>query len=103
MVWLFQVREMEIELEDERKQRSQALSSKKKLEMDLGELEVQIDNANKGRDEALKQLKKLQVKKPTHKDNIKLISSFIILILDEPLNINDIYILVSSACFISLL
>ncbi|KAL7405266.1 hypothetical protein ABVT39_026211 [Epinephelus coioides] len=56
-----QVREMEIELEDERRQRTQALSSKKKLEMDLSELELQIDAANKGRDEALKQLKKLQV------------------------------------------
>ncbi|XP_056264311.1 myosin-9-like [Pseudoliparis swirei] len=55
-----QVREMEMELEDERKQRSQALSSKKKLELDLGELEVHIDTANKGRDEALKQLKKIQ-------------------------------------------
>uniref|UniRef100_A0A8C4NX15 Myosin-9 n=1 Tax=Dicentrarchus labrax TaxID=13489 RepID=A0A8C4NX15_DICLA len=55
-----QVREMEVELEDERRQRTQALSSKKKLEMDLVELELQIDTANKGRDEALKQLKKLQ-------------------------------------------
>ncbi|XP_062284112.1 myosin-9a [Scomber scombrus] len=55
-----QVREMEVELEDERRQRSQALSSKKKLELDLVELELQIDAANKGRDEALKQLKKLQ-------------------------------------------
>ncbi|XP_015255671.1 PREDICTED: myosin-9-like [Cyprinodon variegatus] len=56
-----QVREMELELEDERRQRTQALSSKKKLEMDLAELEAQIDSANKGRDDALKQLKKLQV------------------------------------------
>ncbi|XP_071388818.1 myosin-9-like [Centroberyx affinis] len=55
-----QVREMEVELEDERRQRSQALSAKKKLELDLGELEAHIDTANKGRDEALKQLKKLQ-------------------------------------------
>ncbi|XP_072239595.1 myosin-9a isoform X2 [Leuresthes tenuis] len=55
-----QVREMEIELEEERRQRSQALSSKKKLEMDLAELESQIDLANRGRDDALKQLKKLQ-------------------------------------------
>ncbi|KAM9857328.1 myosin-9-like [Aulostomus maculatus] len=55
-----QVCAMEVELEDERRQRTQALSSKKKLEMDLGELEMQIDAANKGRDEALKQLKKLQ-------------------------------------------
>ncbi|XP_027872932.1 myosin-9-like [Xiphophorus couchianus] len=55
-----QVREMEVELEDERRQRSQALSAKKKLELDLAELEAQIDQANKGRDDALKQLKKLQ-------------------------------------------
>ncbi|XP_067353616.1 myosin-9-like [Channa argus] len=55
-----QVREMEVELEDERRQRAQAMSSKKKLEMDLAQLETQIDAANKGRDEALKQLKKLQ-------------------------------------------
>lgn len=54
---------MEVELEDERRQRTVALSSKKKLEMDLGELETQIDFANKGRDEVVKQLKKLQVKR----------------------------------------
>ncbi|XP_041839151.1 LOW QUALITY PROTEIN: myosin-9-like [Melanotaenia boesemani] len=55
-----QVREMEVELEEERRQRANALSFKKKMEMDLAELEVQIDLANKGRDDALKQLKKLQ-------------------------------------------
>ncbi|XP_008412433.1 myosin-9-like isoform X2 [Poecilia reticulata] len=55
-----QVREMEVELEDERRQRTQALSAKKKLELDLADLEAQIDQANKGRDDALKQLKKLQ-------------------------------------------
>ncbi|XP_061585101.1 myosin-9a [Cololabis saira] len=55
-----QVREMELELEDERRQRSQALSSRKKLELDLVDLEAQIDLANKGRDEAIKQLKKIQ-------------------------------------------
>lgn len=53
---------MEVELEDERRQRTQALSARKKLELDLAELEIQIDAANKGRDDALKQLKKLQVK-----------------------------------------
>lgn len=53
---------MEVELEDERRQRSQALSGRKKLEMDLAELQLQIDAANRARDEALKQLKKLQVK-----------------------------------------
>uniref|UniRef100_A0AAZ3PJU7 Myosin-9 n=1 Tax=Oncorhynchus tshawytscha TaxID=74940 RepID=A0AAZ3PJU7_ONCTS len=55
-----QVREMELELEDERKQRSVAVAARKKLELDLKELEAAIDMANKNRDEALKQLKKLQ-------------------------------------------
>ncbi|XP_008304665.1 myosin-9-like isoform X1 [Stegastes partitus] len=55
-----QVREMELELEDERKQRSAAVASRKKLELDLKELEAGIDMANKNRDEALKQLKKVQ-------------------------------------------
>uniref|UniRef100_A0A8D3B4S5 Myosin, heavy chain 10, non-muscle n=1 Tax=Scophthalmus maximus TaxID=52904 RepID=A0A8D3B4S5_SCOMX len=55
-----QVREMEAELEDERKQRNLSVTAKKKLEMDLNELEGQIEAANKGRDEAVKQLRKLQ-------------------------------------------
>ena len=59
-----QVREMELELEDERKQRSVATAARKKLELDLKELEAAIDMANKNRDEALKQLKKLQVRCP---------------------------------------
>lgn len=52
---------MEMELEDERKQRSAAVAARKKMELDLKELEAGIDTANKNRDEALKQLKKLQV------------------------------------------
>ncbi|XP_064416942.1 myosin-10 isoform X3 [Latimeria chalumnae] len=56
-----QVREMEVELDDERKQRAQAVAAKKKLEMDLQDIEGQIDTANKARDEAIKQLKRLQV------------------------------------------
>ncbi|XP_069510474.1 myosin-9 [Ambystoma mexicanum] len=55
-----QVKEMETELEDERKQRSLAVASRKKLELDLKDLEGQIDSANKGREEAIKQLRKLQ-------------------------------------------
>ncbi|XP_062444713.1 myosin-9 [Rhea pennata] len=55
-----QVREMEVELEDERKQRSIAVAARKKLEMDLKDLESHIDTANKNREEALKQLRKLQ-------------------------------------------
>uniref|UniRef100_G3W8S4 Myosin-10 n=1 Tax=Sarcophilus harrisii TaxID=9305 RepID=G3W8S4_SARHA len=55
-----QVREMEAELEDERKQRSMAVAARKKLELDLKDLEAHIDSANKSRDEAIKQLRKLQ-------------------------------------------
>uniref|UniRef100_A0A672LTB4 Myosin-9 n=2 Tax=Sinocyclocheilus grahami TaxID=75366 RepID=A0A672LTB4_SINGR len=57
---LKQVREMELELEDERKQRTLAMAARKKMELDLKELEAAIDQANKNRDEALKQLKKVQ-------------------------------------------
>uniref|UniRef100_A0A8C9FHT1 Myosin-9 n=1 Tax=Pavo cristatus TaxID=9049 RepID=A0A8C9FHT1_PAVCR len=57
-----QVREMEVELEDERKQRSIAVAARKKLELDLKDLESHIDTANKNRDEAIKQLRKLQVR-----------------------------------------
>nr|XP_021135983.1 myosin-10 [Columba livia] len=55
-----QVRELEAELEDERKQRALAVAAKKKMEMDLKDLEGQIETANKARDEAIKQLRKLQ-------------------------------------------
>ncbi|XP_072497188.1 myosin-10 isoform X1 [Notamacropus eugenii] len=55
-----QVRELEAELEDERKQRALAVASKKKMEMDLKDLEAQIETANKARDEVIKQLRKLQ-------------------------------------------
>ncbi|XP_068097118.1 myosin-10-like isoform X5 [Hyperolius riggenbachi] len=56
-----QVRDMELELDEERKQKSQILAGRKKLEMDLQNMESQIDAANKGREEAVKQLKKLQL------------------------------------------
>ncbi|XP_029446270.1 myosin-9 [Rhinatrema bivittatum] len=55
-----QVKDMEAELEDEKKQRSMAVAARKKLEMDLKDLEGQIDLANKNREEAIKQLRKLQ-------------------------------------------
>lgn len=57
-----QVRELETELEDERKQRVAMAASKKKMEGDIKDLEGQIDTANKNRDEAIKQLRKLQVR-----------------------------------------
>ncbi|KAM8927461.1 myosin-10-like isoform 2-T2 [Pelodytes ibericus] len=56
-----QVRDLEIELDEERKQKAQVAAAKKKLEMDLHDMESQIDVANKGREEAVKQLKKLQL------------------------------------------
>uniref|UniRef100_A0A4W5KY56 Myosin, heavy chain 11a, smooth muscle n=1 Tax=Hucho hucho TaxID=62062 RepID=A0A4W5KY56_9TELE len=55
-----QVRELETELEDERKQRAMAAAAKKKLEGDMKDLEGQIEMSNKGRDEAIKQLRKIQ-------------------------------------------
>ena len=55
------MRELEAELEDERKQRALAVASKKKMEIDLKDLEAQIEAANKARDEVIKQLRKLQV------------------------------------------
>ncbi|XP_025025352.1 myosin-10-like isoform X1 [Python bivittatus] len=55
-----QVRELEAELDAERKQRAQALAARKKLELDLQEAQAQLDATSKGRDEALKQLRKLQ-------------------------------------------
>lgn len=58
----WQVREMETELEDERKQRASMAAAKKKMEGDLKDLEDQIETSNKGRDEAIKQLRKLQVR-----------------------------------------
>lgn len=55
------MRELEAELEDERKQRALAVAAKKKMEIDLKDLEAQIEAANKARDEVIKQLRKLQV------------------------------------------
>nr|XP_054096537.1 myosin-9 isoform X18 [Callithrix jacchus] len=53
-----QVREMEAELEDERKRHSMAVAARKKLEIDL---EAHIDSANRNWDEAIEQLRKRRV------------------------------------------
>ncbi|XP_030605697.1 myosin-10 isoform X3 [Archocentrus centrarchus] len=55
-----QVRELEIQLEEERSQRSQSVSSKKQLEAELQEAEAQVETANRGKEEAMKQLRRLQ-------------------------------------------
>ena len=56
-----QLREIEVELEEERKQRSLAVNARKKLEGDMKAVEQQFDMANKLKEDAVKQLKKLQV------------------------------------------
>lgn len=58
----WQVRELEIQLEEERSQRSQAVSSRKQLEAELQEAEAQVEAATRGKEESLKQLRRLQVK-----------------------------------------
>ena len=58
--FLRQVRDLEGELEDERKQRSAALTARKKIEADYNELQLQIENSNKLRDDLQKQNKRLQ-------------------------------------------
>ncbi|TMS15142.1 Myosin-11 [Larimichthys crocea] len=55
-----QVRELEAELEEERRQRGQASCSKKKLEGELKAMEDQLEATSRGRDEAVKQLRKIQ-------------------------------------------
>ncbi|TKS91304.1 Myosin-11 Myosin heavy chain 11 [Collichthys lucidus] len=57
---LRQVRELEAELEEERRQRGQASGSKKKLEGELKDMEDQLEATSRGRDEAVKQLRKIQ-------------------------------------------
>lgn len=59
-VLLRQLREMESELEEEKKQRSAAINGKKKLEGDLKEMQGQVDMANKVKEDSVKQLRKLQ-------------------------------------------
>uniref|UniRef100_A0AAR2LJ29 Myosin, heavy chain 11b, smooth muscle n=1 Tax=Pygocentrus nattereri TaxID=42514 RepID=A0AAR2LJ29_PYGNA len=55
-----QLRDMEAELEDERKQRNSLAAARKKLEGDVKDLEDQIDALSRSRDEAVKQLRKTQ-------------------------------------------
>ena len=58
---------METDLEDERKQKSNALAAKKKIEMDYNDLESQIDASSKAKEDAIKQLRKAQVLKLKNK------------------------------------
>lgn len=53
-----QLRELEGELEEERKQRTAAVTARKKLEGDLKDMEGQLEMNSKLKDDALKQLKR---------------------------------------------
>ena len=55
------MRDLETELEEERKQRLAAVNARKKVEGDFKAMEQQVELANKTKEEATKQLKKLQV------------------------------------------
>uniref|UniRef100_A0A7N6FMA3 Myosin, heavy chain 11b, smooth muscle n=1 Tax=Anabas testudineus TaxID=64144 RepID=A0A7N6FMA3_ANATE len=65
-LFLGQVRELEAELEEEKKQRGQAAAGKKKLEGELKDKEDQLEATSRGRDEAIKQLRKTQVSTHTY-------------------------------------
>jgi myosin protein heavy chain len=62
-----QIRDLEAELDEERKQKVSALNAKKKLEADFKDLESTMEMNNKLKEDALKQLKKLQVNNYFHK------------------------------------
>lgn len=55
------MRDLELELEEERKQRASAVAARKKMEGDFKSVEHEVDAANKAKEDLAKQLKKLQV------------------------------------------
>ncbi|KAK2492085.1 hypothetical protein MC885_019740, partial [Smutsia gigantea] len=55
-----QLRDAEVERDEERKQRALATAARKKLEAELEELKAQTAAAGQGREEAVKQLRKMQ-------------------------------------------
>lgn len=98
-----QVRELEAELEDERKQRALAVAAKKKMEMDLKDLEGQIETANKARDEAIKQLRKLQVGTAhLHKDllSVAFQAAFFKFMVGCVFEFTDLSLAVAHCCFL---
>ncbi|KAI4571209.1 hypothetical protein MJG53_013315 [Ovis ammon polii x Ovis aries] len=55
-----QLRDAEVERDEERKQRALAMAARKKLEAELEELKSQTTAAGQGKEEAVKQLRKMQ-------------------------------------------
>ena len=58
----WQLRSIEVELDEERKQRNSAFSNRKKLETELKAMEQQVEMLNKIKDDSARQLKKFQVR-----------------------------------------
>ena len=56
-----QIRDLESDLDDERKQRTSAINLKKKFELDYNDLKLQFDESNKIKEEYMKQIKKLTI------------------------------------------
>jgi hypothetical protein len=56
-----QLKEYEMELDEERKSKQQVLSQRKKIEIDLQDSRGQIEEANKQKEEALRNSRRLQV------------------------------------------
>ncbi|KAM5235931.1 myosin-14 isoform 2-T2 [Ctenodactylus gundi] len=56
-----QLRDAEVERDEERKQRALAVTARKKLEAELEELKAQMAASGQGKEEAVKQLRKTQV------------------------------------------
>lgn len=56
-----QLRDIEGQVEEERKGRTMAQSAAKKIESELAELESQIEAESKGKEDALRMYKKVQV------------------------------------------
>ncbi|XP_036603324.1 myosin-14 isoform X1 [Trichosurus vulpecula] len=55
-----QLRDAEVERDEERKQRALAMAARKKAELELEELKAQVGSAGQGKEEAMKQLRKTQ-------------------------------------------
>ena len=56
-----QIRDLESDLDDERKQRTSAVNLKKKYELDLNDMKNQLDEVNKFKEESVRQIKKLSI------------------------------------------
>ena len=66
---ILQLRELESQLEDERKQRSAAQSAQKKTESELNELESQLEGEAKGREDIQRLYKRAHVSRGGREEN----------------------------------